>query len=235
MTVGQALRLLDLPAGAAPEALARAFRTAVKAVHPDRGGDAEQLRQVIEAHRLLKSVIRARLVFAPARRPAQARPPSRTLRLQIDIQEALFGGDRRLEIEPGRRLDVRLPPGLGSGDALKLSGAGEGGADVMLRIAIADAPGVSLRGCHLWIEAAVATGALLPGARLEIDTPRGRRAFAAPDGVEGGGMVRLRGEGLPARGKRPAGDLIIQLMAEGVPAASPARTLLRRFSARWAA
>lgn len=236
MTVGQALKLLDLPPGPEPQALVCAFRTAVKAAHPDRGGDAERLRQVIEAHRLLKTLAGARLAFTPALRPAAAaRPAARTLRLQITVQEALFGGDRRLELGVGRRIDVRLPPGLGSGDVLKLTGAGESRADMLLKIAVGAEPGVSLRGCHLWMEASVPAEALRPGARLEVDTPRGRRAFAAPHGVETGGMVRLRGEGLPARGRRAAGDLIIQLFPEGAAADSPARTLLRRFSARWAA
>ncbi len=70
MTAGRARALLGLAPGAEGEAVAAAFRAAVKAAHPDRpGGDAERLRQVIEAHRLLQSLAEAKLQFAPARRP----------------------------------------------------------------------------------------------------------------------------------------------------------------------
>jgi curved DNA-binding protein len=240
MTVGEARRLLGLAPAADGEALAAAFRTAVKAAHPDRGGDPEQLRLVVEAHKVLKSLAEARLIFTPAK----AAPKPQSLRLPINVCEALYGGERRLEVAAGRQLDIQLPAGLRAGEALRLAGAGDGGVDVMLRIVMESSAELAVRGHDIWMQVRTEAEALSPGSRLEVETPRGRRAFAAPQAMDGGGLVRLKGQGLPARGRHPQGDLILKLTAiapeiggeiGGEIGAGTARRKLKRFSARWAA
>ncbi len=200
----RARELLGVDPAAEPAVVARAFREAVKAAHPDRGGDAERLRQVLEANRLLKSLADARLAFAPATRPAaqpdaQSARQTGTLALRITVFEALYGGERRVEAQPGRLLHVRLPAGMRSGESLRLAGGGADRADLLVTITIIARPGLSVRGHDLWLEAGAAPEQLAEGARLEIDTPRGRRSFIAPKGAAKGAMVRLKGEGLPAR------------------------------------
>ncbi|HPA38825.1 MAG TPA: molecular chaperone DnaJ, partial [Phenylobacterium sp.] len=49
------------------------------------------------------------------------------------------------------------------------------------------------------------------------------------------GLVRLPGQGLPARGRRREGHLFLRLTPQTRTTASAARTLLRRFAAAWAA
>lgn len=245
MTAGQARQLLSLAPRVDAATIDRAYRVAVKAAHPDVGGDAERLRKVIEAHRLLKALGDVRINFAPAIRPAPAQarapaappipPPPKSLRLQITVGEALFGGERRVEIEGVGRLDVRLPAGLRAGESLRLAGAAQDGADVMLRINVAIEPGVQVRGDDLWLDLSAPPHELEDGARLEIDTPRGRRAFMAPRLTDTGGLVRLKGEGLPARGRHRPGDLIVRVTLDDSSEESVSRRLLRRFSARWAA
>lgn len=238
MTAGRARLVLGVAPGADAEALSSAFRAAVKGAHPDHGGDAEHLRDVVEAHRVLKALAAARFNLPPARRSTADRrpPPPRLLRLEISVLEALFGGERRLEADPGRLIDVRLPAGLRSGEALRLKHAGPGGGALLLRIVIAAEEALSVRGHDLWLTASAGADQLDEGARLEIDTPRGRRAIQTPAGADAGAALRLRGEGLPARGPHPVGDLIVRLVREEAVADEPAaRTLLRRFAARWAA
>ena len=245
MTAAQARSILGLPSGTDEAEIARAFRRAVKAVHPDLpGGDPERFRQVIEAHKLLKSLTVGQFSFPPAAQPAEppaasrgawSKPaPTRTLRLKISVCEALFGGERRLEIDAGRSVDVQLPAGLRAGESLRLAEAGEDGRHLFVKIIMNHEPGLSVRGHDVWFEVSVEPSQMIEGAHLEVDTPRGRRAFPAPRTVEFGGLVRLRGEGLPARGPHPVGDLILRVSA-GAADESLARRLLRRFSARWAA
>jgi curved DNA-binding protein len=237
MTAGRARQLLGLPPGADLASVSRAFRSAVKQVHPDRpGGDAERLRQVIEAHRLLTSLANVGLDFPPAAAPSPRpqRAQSRPHRIQLSVCEALFGGERRIEIEQSRFFDVRLPAGLRAGETLRLADGDGAGRDVLLLVAQSAEAGLRVRGHDVWLDVPVERGQLTEGSRLEVDTPRGRRAFLSPRSLEGGGLVRLKGEGLPARGPHPAGDLILQLVA-GAHDESLAQRLLRRFSARWAA
>ncbi len=236
LSAATARQLLNLALDADAAGLAQAYRTAVKAAHPDRpGGDAERLRQVIEAHRLLKTIAESPLSFAPAPRRRQASVRRTPLLLTISVPEALFGGERRVLVDEGRQVDVQLPAGLRSSDVLRLAGVGPGGLDVLLRIAIASADGLSIRGHDLWVELPVERRQLRRGARLQLLTPRGERTVLAPKGVDKGAVVRLRGEGLPARDKRPAGDMIVRLRIADGAAEVASRDLLRRFSARWAA
>ena len=231
MTVGQARELLGLAPDADAAALGCAYRAAVKAVHPDLGGgDPERLRQVIEAHRLLKSLGAARVMFAPVPRKAPSGP--RTLSARISLGEAMAGGRRRLTLPDGQALQVRLPKGLRGGDMLRLRP--RAGAEVLVRISLMAEPGVTVRGGDLWLEVS-AVGQVRPGARLEVDTPRGRRALTAPEGMAEGKPIRLKGQGLPARGRHAAGDLILRLKTDPAAEEPVSKTLLRRFSARWAA
>ncbi len=232
MTAGQARELLGLPVGADAAALGRAYRIAVKAAHPDLGGSAERLRQIVEARRVLTSLAEVRMTFAPAR-PSAIPPAPQSFALKVTVREALLGGRRKVTVAGGRALSVRLPKGLRPGDALRLKGMGDAGADIVACVSIESQAGVSVRGDDLWLEVTATAEQLKAGARLEVDTPRGRRALKAPEGAAEGRPIRLKGQGLPARGQRPAGDLILKLT---VKAAEPAsKKLLRRFSARWAA
>ena len=236
MTAARARQILGLAQDANDDAVMRAFRSAVKAVHPDRpGGDPERLRLVIEAHRLLQSLAQTRMMFTPAPRPARPKPaPPLSLRLQISASEALFGGERRIALDPERLIDVQLPAGLRAGDTLRLPGAGRP-QDVLLRIGVAAGQGLTVRRHDLWLELLLDQDQLSAGQRLEIDTPRGRRALTIPSSAGAGGIVRLKGEGLPARASHPPGDLIIRLAVRALPDETPARNLLRRFASRWAA
>lgn len=231
MTPQMARRVLNAPQGATVETLSRMFRDAVKRYHPDTGGDADRLREAIEAHRVLQSLASARLDVGPSMWPARDAKP-RPLRLEITAVEAMLGGERRLRIE-GRMLDVRLPAGLRAGETLRLTGAGRHGGDVFLKIGVINGSGYTVRGDDVWLE----IKAPLPpgGGRIEVDTPRGKRTVWHKAGSRK--LTRLAGEGLPARGLRKAGDLFLKIEAdETAPAsASPAQEMLRRFTGTWAA
>jgi curved DNA-binding protein len=208
ITTQDALSLLGLTPGADGGAIAKAFRAAVKAVHPDRrGGDSEPLRRVIEAHDLLTRTAAVR----PALR-AQSNGVAQKLALEISTDEALFGADRRIETRNGRSLDVHLPAGLTSGDVVRLSAA-DGGSDVLIQVTVTPREGVSFRGADLWLEVEDEAGASRERACMDVETPRGRRAFVAPRSRQDGGvvLVRFKGQGLPARGGRPAGDMVIRV------------------------
>jgi len=234
MTPKHAREVLNAPANADQATLARAFRAAVKACHPDHpGGDAERLRQVIEAHRLLQQLQESRLKAAPAP-PPQPAPEPRTEHLDISVAEALFGGERRVKLLGGRELEVRLPPGLRTGETLRLSGAA-GRADVLLKICVCAETNLSVRGDDLWLKVSAPLKQIDEGARLEVDTPRGRRAVWLSRKAGLKRLMRLPGEGLPARGGHARGDLFLHIEPEAAPAESAAKSMLRRFAATWAA
>ena len=207
--------------------LRRAFRDAAKAAHPDRtGGGGERFRQVVEAyHRLqaAQAVATDRIIQPPA-----TRAPEPAI-LRIDPLTALRGGSAEHRLADGRRIRLRLPPGLRSGDTVR-AGAAE------LSVVLTGATDILVRGDDLWINAAVSARTLAEGGRVAVETPLGRRIVWLTRKAGERKLVRLVGQGLPARGSHRQGHLFLRLAPTPVGQAdSAARTLLRRFTAAWAA
>lgn len=215
--------------GVGPEAddaaLRTAFREAAKRAHPDRpGGDAAQFRAVIDAYQRLRAPRVAPILFPPAKRPPRAVKPG----FEVEPAVAMNGGEVLLAAAGGRTLRVRLPPGLREGDMVRA-----GGESFEARIRVDR--DMLVRGDDIWVTARVARRLLVEGGRVEVATPLGQRAVWINRRAGVRRLVRIPGQGLPARGRHAQGHLFLRLEAEGEPSESVARALLRRFAAAWAA
>ncbi len=218
----RARKRLGLKPGADAAALSAAFREAARRTHPDReGGDAAAFREVLEAYRFLRRDRPDPIVFIPV--PA----PPRQEQVEISARTAIFGGEAMAATADGRRLKLRLKPGLRPGQIVRAGTA-------TFMVAVRD-EGVIVRGDDIWISHAVDVSVLSEGGRLTVDTPCGRRCFWINRKTAARRLVRLPGDGLPAAGARKQGDLFIRLTVGETAAESPARILLRRFAAAWAA
>jgi len=225
-TLRQAQALLGLSGPTGPEAMAAAFRTAVKAARPDQpGGDAERFRQIIAAWRVLQTSGMQPALPAPKRRPAPA--PVITL----TPLEAITGASKTIAWRR-RRLAVRVPAGLRSGEHLRLKGAGRDGADLYLPVLIRASGGLSVLGDDLFMTWPVAERLLGDGGRVEIETHAGSRSAWVTAGLQSPIRLCLRGLGLPTRGARPAGRLFVTL-TPAADAPSAAEDLLARFTRVW--
>ena len=226
-----ARRLLGLDGPAGPQALAAAFRIAVKASRPDQpGGDADRFRRVIAAYRLLQTETRAlpaprkrsETSHAQGTRSAPLPPPL----VVLTPMQALTGGSVIVKAW-GRSLLVHVPPGVRTADRIRLKDGPS-----LLRVLIRPADGLSVLGADLFMDWPIAPRLMRDGGRIEIDTHAGlQSAWLVPDMVE---PVRLRlpGLGLPARGKRAAGDLFVKLIpSDDLPSA--AEDMLLRFTRVW--
>lgn len=225
ISVKTAREVLGVGPFAGPGELRRAFRDAAKRAHPDRpGGGAERFRQVVEAYHRLQAAQAApdRIIQPPA-----PRPPEPAV-LTIDPFIALRGGLIEHRRADGRRARLRLPAGLRTGDTVRAGGA-------ELRVVLRGAPQMLVRGDDLWISATVAPRVLAEGGRVALETPLGRRIVWLTRKAGERKLVRLAGQGLPARGSHPQGHLFLRLAPAAGQADSAARALLRRFTAAWAA
>lgn len=231
-TAAQARALLRVAADAAPEAVRSAFRRAAKAAHPDRGGDPAEFRRVLDAYRLLSAQaptsIRPEPVAEPP--PPQADKGSYPV-LRISVAEAFLGVTKTVRLAGGRHGKVKLPPGLRSGDIARFAAGGE----ERITVSIAPEPGVEVHGDDLWLTVPVSEGFLKAGGRLEVTTPFGRRSLWISRSSASRGLFRAPGEGLPATETRQRGHLYLRLQHDPALADTPAKSLLRRFAASWAA
>lgn len=207
--------------------LRRAFREAAKQAHPDRpGGDAERFREAVEAYRLLSAPKPADSIIQP---PATVAWPARTnTYLTITPLLAMNGGVLAHEVEDGRRLKISLPEGLRTGDTLRVGG-------VEYEIAVRGDGEMLVRGDDLWLTVPLDPRVLAQGGRVALDTPVGRRVIWITRKAGERGLVRLPGQGLPARGAHRQGHLFLRLAAQVRTTDTAAEALRRRFAAAWAA
>jgi len=120
-------------------------------------------------------------------------------------------------VQGRRTLEVVIPPGVADGTQLHLQGQGgrarlpEHNGDLFLAIRIKPNPMFALEGRNLRVTLPVWDYEAALGAEITAATVDGRVSLKIPPGSKTGRVMRLRGRGLPARGKEPAGDLLYEL------------------------
>jgi molecular chaperone DnaJ len=116
-----------------------------------------------------------------------------------------------------RTLEVTIPAGVTDGTQLRLKGQGgraprpDQNGDLFLTIRIEPNPVFALAGRDLRVSLPVWDYEAALGAEITAPTVDGRVSLKIPAGSQTGRVMRLRGRGLPARGKEPAGDLLYEL------------------------
>lgn len=121
------------------------------------------------------------------------------------------------------RLKVRIPPGVATGQKLKIKGKGhepspEGAAgDLLVLVDVQEHPLFRRRGADLLCEAPVTYAELALGVDLAVPTLDGSTTIRVPAGTPSGKAFRLAGRGLPAVDGGGRGDLHVKLVVE-IPA-----------------
>ncbi len=154
-----------------------------------------------------------------AKRRGQPRPPRTTeAALTIPFLTAVRGGETSIEIDrEGHKesLVVKIPPGVDTGSKIRLRGQGEpaerGGprGDLTITLQVLPHAYFTREGRNLVVEAPLAVAEAILGAKIEVPTLDGLKTMTIPAGTSSGQKLRLRGQGVPARGDLPAGDLMI--------------------------
>jgi DnaJ-class molecular chaperone len=116
-----------------------------------------------------------------------------------------------------RTLDVTIPPGLTEGAKIRLKGQGGHGpspalnGDLFLTIHFKPNGGFSVSGRDVRCQLPVWDYEAALGAEVTAPTLDGRVSLKIPAGSQVGRIMRLRGRGIPGRGKEAAGDLLYEL------------------------
>ncbi|MDB5374482.1 MAG: Molecular chaperone DnaJ [Belnapia sp.] len=138
-------------------------------------------------------------------------------RLDVPFAAAVLGATERLSLPDGQVLDVKIPPGVVTGQVLRLRGQGgpghKGGpaGDALIELTVADHPLYRRDGMDLRLDLPVTLQEAVLGAAVEVPTPAGTLRVTLPAGSDTGRQIRLRGKGVAALGSRPAGDLFLTL------------------------
>ncbi|THD79821.1 MAG: J domain-containing protein [Phenylobacterium sp.] len=136
-------------------------------------------------------------------------------RLEIDLEEAIKGGKKRISFADGRTIDVTIPKGAQEGQSLRLKGQGAAGragaGDAFIELVIAPHPIYHREGELLVMDVPVTVYDAVLGGKVEAPTPDGPVTLTIPKGANSGAKLRLKGRGLTdAQGRR--GDLFARLV-----------------------
>ncbi len=141
-------------------------------------------------------------------------------------------------IQKQKTLSVKVPPGVDTGDRIRLSGEGEAGenggppGDLYVQIAVREHPIFKRDGSDLFCEVPVSFATAALGGELEVPTLDGKVKLKVPAESQSGKLFRLRGKGVKSVRGSHVGDLMCKLIVETpVNLSSKQKELLREFDA----
>jgi curved DNA-binding protein len=143
----------------------------------------------------------------PDRSPARSDAAATT---SVTLEEVMTGTERVLQVG-GKRLEVKVPPGVRDGQRIRFSGKAEGGGDIYLTVTVEPDRMFTRDGANLTRELPLTLGEALLGGQVHVETIGGKRLLLTiPAGTQQGRVFRLTGQGLP-RGKGDGrGDLLVR-------------------------
>jgi len=150
----------------------------------------------------------------------------------VTLHEALHGSVRSVSLKRAhphagesetQTFKVRIPPGVGEGQRIRLPGKGNAGihggasGDLYLRVRLAAHPEFRVRGVDLYHELELAPWEAVLGVTLQVPTLDGTATVKIPPGTAHGQQLRIRGRGLLDGRDQRRGDLYAVIQIE-VPA-----------------
>lgn len=120
-------------------------------------------------------------------------------------------------IEEMRELSVRIPPGVDSGNRLRLRGEGGPGiyggppGDLYVVLHVEDDPEFDRDGPNLLLSHKITMVQAALGAKIEVNGLDGPVQLEIPRGTQSGELFRLAGLGLPEVNSSRKGDLLVEI------------------------
>jgi curved DNA-binding protein len=143
--------------------------------------------------------------------------------IEIPFQTAVTGGETRLLVRRGdtdrdETITVKIPPGVGDGQTIRLRGQGEQGpsngtpGDLLITIRVAPHPLFRRNGLDLEIDVPVTVGEAALGTKVDVPSPHGTISLKIPAGASSGKRLRIKGQGVHRKDEK--GDLyaVIQIV-----------------------
>ncbi|WP_131113691.1 DnaJ C-terminal domain-containing protein [Lichenihabitans psoromatis] len=150
--------------------------------------------------------------------------------LIIPFLDAIRGTSQRLSLPEGGSLEVSVPPGLESGQTLRLRGKGGPGeppGDALIEVEVAPHPLFRREGRDIHLELPVSLSEAVLGGPVTVPTISGPVTMTLKPHSDTGVKLRLRGKGMPAKGSNLAGDAYVTLKVMLGPANEGLATFLR--------
>ncbi|WP_409018800.1 DnaJ C-terminal domain-containing protein [Brevundimonas vesicularis] len=135
--------------------------------------------------------------------------------LDVSLEDTISGTTRRIQFSDGRMLDVAIPKGASDGQTIRLRGQGAPGrggqaGDALIELKITPHPVFRRDGAELTMDLPVSVPDAVLGGKVQVPTPEGPVMMTIPAGSNSGKVLRLKGRGAYADGRR--GDLMARIV-----------------------
>jgi len=148
--------------------------------------------------------------------PRNAKGEDFAAAVTVSFDEAAIGGTRRVVLQNGEQIDVKIPVGVKDGQVVRVKGrggAGRGGGpsgDILLTVSVAPHPYMTRDGNDIRMDLPVTLKEAVVGGKVPVPTLTGTVSLTVPPNSNTGTVLRLKGKGIAA----PAGggDLYVRLV-----------------------
>ncbi|WP_347263616.1 J domain-containing protein [Nitrobacter sp.] len=132
--------------------------------------------------------------------------------MTVSLEESVGGGEKRIRLPSGKELNVRIPPGVTSGQQIRLRGQGDAvpghrPGDLLITVTVAPHPFFKADGGDLRAELPITLYEAVLGGKIRVPTLGGAVELSIPKNTSGGRTFRLKGKGIPKGGV--SGDLFV--------------------------
>jgi curved DNA-binding protein len=139
-----------------------------------------------------------------------------TTEVSVDLLSAIKGTQILVHLPDQGEIQVRIPPGAGDGDKVRVPGHGESGpggapaGDLLITVRVKKHPHFERDGLDLRLDLPLTPGEAFEGAKVSVPTPDGDVTLKVPKGTQSGQLTRLRGKGVQRKDK--VGDLYVRFL-----------------------
>ena len=118
--------------------------------------------------------------------------------LVVSFLDAACGAKQRLALPTGGTLDVQVPPGMESGQTLRLRGKGVSGiaggpaGDALIEVTVSPHPFFRRDGQDIHLDLPISLNEAVLGGRVPVPTVAGTVTMSIPPGSDSGTKLRLR-------------------------------------------
>jgi DnaJ-class molecular chaperone len=121
-------------------------------------------------------------------------------KISLEFEEAALGATKRVELDNGRAVNVKLPEGLSHGQRVKVKGKGNNlqgkTGDLYVEIHVNDHAFFERHGNDVHVEVEVSLEEALLGTNLTVETLRGTKEVVLNKGGNTNEAICLEGEGI---------------------------------------
>lgn len=148
-------------------------------------------------------------IFGGARGRSRQQPQADAdLPIEVSLAEVYRGTSRTVELPGGRRVEVKVPPGVKEGTVLRVPG-------LRARVQLAPDPVFSREGKDIRAAVPVPLRVALQGGEVAAPTLKGGQVkFTVPPETQNGTKIRLRGLGLPDPRGGAVGDMYAEIRVQ---------------------